>query len=77
MSPLLLNAILVVMSWVVAGLISWGYLKAKVAEYDTRMKDAEVEIKLRLPRDEYERRNADLIRQLDRIELKLDRIGKR
>jgi hypothetical protein len=45
MPPLLVNAIMVVLAWIVAGLISWGYM--------------------------------DLIRQLDRIELKLDRIGKR
>lgn len=71
MSETLVSMVLVVTAWVVSGLITYGVIKTKLLEFERRLDDLE---DTRMPRVEYESRHGDLLRQLDRIELKVDRL---
>jgi hypothetical protein len=68
--------ILAIASWLGSGLITIGYMRAKMAEFSKRQDMQEEDLRAlkqtAIPRAEFESRHADLLRQLDRIERKLD-----
>ena len=72
MNPTLLNMLMVAVAWAASGLITYGFMKAKMFDFDRRLVDLERDS---VTRTEYESRHGDLLRQLDRIENKLDRIS--
>jgi len=61
-------------AWIVSGLITYGFMKAKMLEFERRLDDLTMTTKLMLPRLEYDSRHGDLLRQLDRIEAKVDSV---
>ena len=66
-----MNIILVMSAWAVSGLVTYGVIKTKLLEFERRLDDLE---DTRMPRIEYESRHVDIVRQLDRIESKVDRM---
>jgi len=73
-SETVVNIILVLTAWAVGGLVTYGFIKAKMLEFERRLEDLEENM---TPRVEYESRHSDLLRQLDRIENKVDRLSRR
>lgn len=78
MGSTIFDAIIVVAAWIGGGLITYGIMKAKIMGLESAMNDVKKEIESCkasfLPRIEYDNRHADLLRGMDRIEKKVDRI---
>lgn len=65
MSPILSSA-LVVLAWIGAGLVTLGYMKAKVAAFDSDLKELKEERKEFVRRDEFNARVGRVEGQIDR-----------
>ena len=76
MNTSLLNAALIAVAWVGSGLIAYGFLKAKIVDFERRLNSVEDRHNEFVTRVEYDNRHSDMIRQLERIEGKLDRLIK-
>ena len=68
-----IEIVLVILSWIVSGSITYGFMKAKVLEFERRLMQAEKSLEKSVSRVEYENRHSDLLHQLDRIEACLAR----
>lgn len=75
------DAIVVVAAWIGGGLITYGVMKAKLIGFERELREVKETLKeidhTTVRREEYNHRHADLLRNLDRIEDKIDKIESR
>jgi hypothetical protein len=61
-----------ILAWVGSGLITYGFMKAKISDFERRLDKQEADAKQYVTRSEYDNRHSDMISRLDRIEKKID-----
>ena len=69
-----IHIIFIVMSWAGSGAITYGFLKAKILDFERRVTHLEDRHNDFVTRIEYDNRHEDMIRQLERIEGKIDQL---
>lgn len=72
------DAVVVISAWIGGGLITYGTMRTTLVNLQRELKEVKQSVKeledKSVRRDEYNHRHADILRNLDRIENKIDRM---